>query len=157
MRAFIDTNILIYAYDDRDIEKQQIARELLRDTVADGQAVISTQVVQEFCNVVLKKFSKTDLPGLRKVIDKTFGLSLEHTPDEAFYNRALLLFEKNSISFYDVLIVQAAIDLRCDVLYSEDLQTERTIEGVAIVNPFLMAGASRGFDDVDDFLAELKS
>jgi predicted nucleic acid-binding protein len=134
---FIDTNIFVYAHDETDRRKSEIARRLLLDVTASGDGIISTQVIQEFCNVALKK-SATPLStaDVRKVVRELLEPLLAHRPDAAFYMRVLETFERYSLSFHDAAIVQAAIDLDCDTLLSEDLQTGARFGLVKVVNPF---------------------
>lgn len=135
---FIDTNIFVYTIDETDLKKTKIARKLLIELVSAKKACISTQVIHEFCNVVLKK-SKTPLKpaDARKIIRELLSPLLMHFPDAAFYMRTLEIFEKYSISFYDAAIVQAATDLNCPILYSEDLQNDAKYGKVKVVNPFV--------------------
>jgi len=74
---------------------------------------------------------------VRTILRELMTPLLAHRPDDAFYLRALETYEKYSLSFYDALIVQAAIDLKCTVLYSEDLQADAHYGKVKIVNPFV--------------------
>lgn len=134
---FIDTNIFIYAFDESDARKTQIARKLLADLTDLRRGRISTQVLQEFCNVVVKKSVTPLKPNdVRKVIRELFAPLLAHQPGVDFYIRTLETYERYSLSFYDAAIVQAANDLNCTVLYSEDLQTGAHYGKVLVVNPF---------------------
>lgn len=134
--TFIDTNILVYAYDGREPAKQEQAVALL-DSVVAAQGVISTQVVAEFCNVMLTKRGVTMRPAdLVTVLDAVLKPMVAHTPDAAFYGRAVALFNTHNVSFYDALIIQAALDLGCQTLYSEDLQAGQTFGDLTVVNPF---------------------
>lgn len=135
-RVFLDTNVLVYAYDGRDPARQQNAIKLI-DSVAGANAVVSTQVLAEFCNVMLSGRGVSMKPAdLGVVLEEVLGPMVAHAPDSAFYMRAIRLHEANSLSIYDSLIVQAAIDLECDTLYSEDIQSGRTFGSVVVVNPF---------------------
>ncbi|HTE22547.1 MAG TPA: PIN domain-containing protein [Candidatus Limnocylindria bacterium] len=134
---FLDTNILIYALDPRDKVKQSTANTLIRDALRSGRGCISSQVVQEFCNIATGKFKKTTLDlDLESILNTFMRRLLKHTPDIYFYNSAVALHAGHSLSFYDALIVQAAIDLNCAILYSEDLQDGRKYGGLTVKNPF---------------------
>ena len=138
MKTFIDTNIFIYAQDNSDETKTKISQELIIKLLVEKQGFISTQVIQEFCNVFLKKAEKPLTPDdIAEIIDELLGPLLNHTPDGSFYRRAINTYSKHSLSFYDALIVQAAIDLKCELLYSEDMQNGARYSGVTIVNPFV--------------------
>jgi predicted nucleic acid-binding protein len=135
---FIDTNIFVYALDETDPVKTQQARKLVAELADSGKGRISTQVVQEFCNVVLKKSAHPLLPAdVGKVVRELLAPFLEHQPDIDFYFRVLDIFERYSLSFYDASIVQAANDLNCTVLYSEDLQAGIRYGKVKVINPFI--------------------
>jgi predicted nucleic acid-binding protein len=135
-KVFLDTNVLVYQFDRSDSFKQQRAEEIVGQSILEETAVISSQVVQEFMNVALTKFS-TPLPleDLESVMTVLKPLCT-HVPTFDFYERTLKLYKSNSTSFYDALIIQAAIDLGCSLLYSEDLQDGRQFGKLTIKNPF---------------------
>jgi predicted nucleic acid-binding protein len=136
-KVFLDTNILVYQFDRSDPSKQQRAEELVGQSILDETGVVSSQVVQEFMNVALRKFktplSSEDLESVMAILKPL----CTHVPNFDFYERALKLYKSNSTSFYDALILQAAIDLNCSVLYSEDLQDGRQFGKLIIRNPFV--------------------
>jgi predicted nucleic acid-binding protein len=132
--SFIDTNILVYAEANDEPAKQSIALALLRRLKLDGGGVISTQVLQEFANVALRKM-QLDANHVRKQLSAHQQFEVvQVTP--AIIHGALDLHQTRSLSFFDALIVQAASVAGCDILYSEDLNTGEFINGVKIVNPF---------------------
>lgn len=136
-KIFFDTNILVYAYDERDVLKHQKALELVFSSLSRQVSVISSQVFSEFCNVVRVKMAKLmDTADLQMVLQSVLDPMLAHTPNLEFYNRAIELHAANSLSFYDALIVQAALDLNCSTLYSEDLQDGQKYGTLTVVNPF---------------------
>lgn len=135
--SFVDTNIVVYANDGRDLNKQLKAQSLLYSLIASNTAVLSSQVVQEFCNVMLKgkqPFMRSD--DLKIVLSEIILPLMRHSPDPDFYIRALNLTDQHAISLYDSLIVEAALELDCDILYSEDLQHGQQFGKLKIVNPF---------------------
>ncbi|HSW97114.1 MAG TPA: PIN domain-containing protein [Candidatus Saccharimonadales bacterium] len=135
---FIDTNIFIYAHDETEIQKSQKARELLIQLTNTKEGCISTQVIQEFCNVALKKsVTPLKVQDVRTIVLELMTPLLAHRPDAAFYLKVLETYERYSLSFYDSAIVQAAIDLNCTALYTEDLQAGATYGKVKVVNPFV--------------------
>lgn len=135
--CFLDTNILVYTFDSDESTKQGIAKGLVQRGLESQLAVISSQVVQEFLNVATQKFSRPmTVSEARTYLDNVLMPLCKHFPTLAFYKQALLLKEETGYSFYDTLIVAAAIDSRCKVLLSEDLQHNRIIHGVQIINPF---------------------
>ena len=134
---FLDTNVLVYLYDRRDPRKQKQAEKLLFETLSQKNVVISSQVVVEFCNVMLtKKGTIMRDTDLKEVLLHVLNPKLAHMPSIDFYDRSVQLFVKGSINFYDALIVQAAIDLNCDVIYSEDLQNGQKFGKLEVINPF---------------------
>jgi predicted nucleic acid-binding protein len=137
-RFFLDTNVLVYTFDAKAPRKQKVARELVARALKDRDGVISYQVTQEFLNVALRKFtpamsSSEAQTYLRRVLTPL----CEVFPDSELYSDAVALAGKSGWTFYDSLIVASAIAGRCRVLYSEDLQAGRVIQGVEIRNPFV--------------------
>jgi predicted nucleic acid-binding protein len=136
---FLDTNVLIYGFDATAGQKYTIAAALIHRALEEGAGCISTQVVQECTHVLLKKiFPQNGADAVRHLYHSTlFPLCRFHITTPALYEKALNLKERYQFSFYDSLIVAAAVLLGCDTLYTEDLQDGQVIEGVRIVNPFL--------------------
>lgn len=136
--AFFDTNVVVYAHDTRDTAKHRVAAGLLRDSIVAGTSVISQQVVQEFCHVALMKGRTSLAPAdLELVLRDILFPILQPVVSAEFYVRALALHRQYSLSWYDSLIVQAAIDLNCSVLYSEDLQAGQRFGSTVVINPFV--------------------
>jgi predicted nucleic acid-binding protein len=134
---FLDTNIFVYSFDATAPQKQQTARNLIHNALGTQRGVISAQVVQEFLNVALRKFTQPmTITESRDYLKITLLPLCRHYPSALFYDRALLLKEATGFSFYDSLIVAAAVDMGCSTLLSEDLQDGRTVQGVKIINPF---------------------
>lgn len=134
MASFIDTNILVYAEACDEPVKQAAALKLLRQLKLTGSGVISTQVLQEFANVALRKMH-LDASHVRKQLSAHQQFEVvQVTP--AIIHGALDLQQTRSLSFYDALIVHAASVAGCDTLYSEDLNTGEIIGGARMVNPF---------------------
>lgn len=135
---FIDTNIFVYAYDNEDPTKTAISHTLLEGALISGAYAISTQVVGEFCNACLSKARIGLMPEqINDILDEVMLPLLAHRPDGDFYRRATALYGRYSLNFYDACIVQAAIDLGCDTLYTEDMQNGANYGGVRVVNPFV--------------------
>ena len=137
MRSFFDTNLLVYADAADEPAKQRRAIHLIKTHRAVGTAVLSTQVLQEYVNVALRKL-RLPVPLIRERLSlyARFDLVLA-TPD--LIESALALHVLHSLSFYDALIVQAAIASGCSALLTEDMQHGASIGGVKIVNPFVAA------------------
>jgi predicted nucleic acid-binding protein len=129
---FIDTNIVIYSLSDNE-QKQYKALALLAD-----YPVVSVQVLSEAANVMRRKLD-FDIPSIRTVINR---ISQECRSIESIslttLNGALAIAERYNFSHYDSLIVAAALQADCTILYSEDMQHGQLIEGrMTIMNPFL--------------------
>jgi predicted nucleic acid-binding protein len=136
-KAFVDTNIIVYAFDPSMDDKYVSAKLLLGDLVESGSLNISTQVLREFSNVYLKNITGRDANSLVEFIDSNLKqhVCIGETVDSV--KNAVVLTVKEGVSFYDGLILQSAIDLGCDVLYSEDFQHDRIYSGVKVINPFI--------------------
>ncbi len=133
-KGFIDTNVLVYQMDKRDLEKRNTCRGIVRDLVSRNDAVISTQVLQEFyvvCTAKLKLkpvFVKGLIHGFENIEVVTIGLDL--------IKEAIDASIQNDISFWDSLIIVSAEAARCKYLYTEDLNDGQIIRNVRIQNPF---------------------
>ena len=133
---FLDTNILVYAFHSDSTAKQKIAGELV-NKAAQGKGCISFQVVQEFINLALKKFRPTPPIDEIKLVMKDILLPIcKVTSNAGFYHDALDVHHFTRLSWYDSLILQAAVETGCKTLYSEDLQDGFKYHGVTVVNPF---------------------
>jgi predicted nucleic acid-binding protein len=135
---FLDTNILIYTLDRRDLVKKAKADTLVADGLTSGKGVISFQVVQEFFNVAVSKLaSPMTLESAERYLEKVLMPMLRVHPSQSLYSEALRLHSINKIPWYDALIVCAARDSGCGILYSEDLQHGQRFGGLRVVNPFV--------------------
>jgi len=133
-RAFIDTNVFVYAFDDTHPSKQRIARRVLTD---ERERVISTQVMLEFCSVARRKL------GMRW---GTIGQALTSmmalpyiVADGTLVADGVDLASRHSLSVWDGAIVAAAVAAGCSILVSEDMSAGAVLEGVRIENPFAHA------------------
>ncbi|MBI4755543.1 MAG: PIN domain-containing protein [Betaproteobacteria bacterium] len=137
MPAFVDTNILLYAHDAGAGEKRVAAAALLRRLVESDAGVVSTQVLMEFyVNATRKLAQPLDEAGAARVVN-TYAAWVASPTGADTVRRALQLRERFRFSPWDALIVAAAIEARCEILYSEDLQNGQRVDGVEIRNPFL--------------------
>lgn len=135
---FLDTNILVYAQSANEPQKQPIAAALITDALRTRRGLISTQVVQEFLNLATRHARPVfSLPEAAEYMSKVLWPLVTHVPSREFYEHALQIRTETGYSFYDALILTAAIESGCRVLYTEDLQHGRVIQTVRIVNPFL--------------------
>jgi len=133
-KVFIDTNILIYANDRRIPEKQLIARKLISDSLRSGNAVLSTQVLQEYVNVALNKLKQNGEIIIRQLkILETLEV-IRQSP--GMIRRAVEIKSTYKINFWDACIISNAESAECDILYSEDLNPGQFYSGIKVVNPF---------------------
>ena len=137
MRAFFDTNVLVYLFDSDAAEKQERARELLAQQAGSGQVLLSTQVLQEFFVAATRKLSRPlPVDDAARAIRRLAAFQVVQV-DTGMILEAIAVSKRFGISFWDALIVQAARQGGAEILYSEDLQHNQDVEGVKIVNPFL--------------------
>jgi predicted nucleic acid-binding protein len=132
-KCFFDTNILIYQLDSRDALKQRKCRDLVRELVQNHEAVISTQVLQEFYVACTAKLKIKAL--LVKGIMHGFGNMevVQVGPD--LINEAIDTSIQYKISFWDSLVVVSAESAKCQLLLTEDLNDGQIIRNVKIQNP----------------------
>jgi predicted nucleic acid-binding protein len=136
-KAFLDTNIFIYTYDDREPIKQSIADNLVRSLAIEGEAVISYQVIQEFFNWALVKGPvKMPADEAQRFLITTFRPLQVVPPSFALVSDAIRVQERFRLSWYDSLIVSAAQQGGCHTLYSEDLQHGQQFGTVTVKDPF---------------------
>jgi predicted nucleic acid-binding protein len=137
-RNFFDTNVLVYSLDDRDPTKMTTAIQLLSDAVSAGIGVISYQVIQEILNVAFRRFREPISSSYAAIYVEKLLEDFEVVQwSSSLVQRAIAIRERDRFSWYDCLIVSAALEAHCEVLYSEDLQHGQCIEGLTVVNPFL--------------------
>jgi len=134
-RSFIDTNVLVYAEANDEPIKQLAALALLKRLYENNEGVLSTQVLQEYCNVALKKL-RLPITHIRSQLDlyEQFEV-VQVTP--AIIRAGLDLQQIRSVSFFDSIVLASAHTAGCNVIWSEDMSTGEVINGVRISNPFL--------------------
>jgi len=132
---FFDTNVLVYAVSGQDKRKKRIAVDLLTHALeVNHDGVISTQVLSEFTNVILKK-GLANLDTFDKWISYFYPL-LETDVTMDIVREAVEIKKEYGIQFYDAQIVATAAKLGCHEIVSEDLNPEQTYRGMTVVNPF---------------------
>ena len=137
-RFFLDTNIFVYTFDKAAPAEAQKATELIRKAIATQKGIVSFQVVQEFFNVALRRFAQPMKPAdAEQYLATVFRPLLAIHSSQALYSEALRLQSQASLSWYDSIIVSAAIQAQCDVLFSEDLQHGQRFGSLRVTNPFL--------------------
>ncbi|MCI0411784.1 PIN domain-containing protein [bacterium] len=135
-KVFVDTNILIYSLYSKDRKRKQQARSKLKELERGNPGVLSTQVLQEFYVVATRRM------GVDPLLVKRIVRKLENfetvTVGTRLIHEAIDCSITNEISFWDSLIVVAAQSAKCEVLWTEDLNSGQMIGDVRIINPFLL-------------------
>jgi len=132
-KSFFDTNLLVYLYSEDELEKQA---QIITQVKKNENRWISTQVLNELSNTLRRKFKLeyTDIANVISEIRANFEII---TVQIETIELALKIAEKYRYSYYDTVIIAAALELSCTLLYSEDMQHNQVIEGrLRIINPF---------------------
>lgn len=134
-KVFFDTNILVYSVDERTPEKKEIASKLLNEAAISKTGIISTQSLQEFYNAAVKKLnlSKQAAKEYVDLFSKQFPVKEISIP---IILKAIDISIKDGFSFWDSLILSAANDTGCILVYSEDMNNGQIICGTKVLNPF---------------------
>jgi predicted nucleic acid-binding protein len=134
-RSFLDTNVLVYTDDKAAPAKQRRAIDLLAEHRRAGTGVVSLQVLQEYFVTVTRKLHVEATVARRKVeLLSEFDVAAVGVADIL---AAIDLHRLHGFSFWDALVLQAAKQAGCSIVFSEDLQSARELQGMRIVNPFL--------------------
>ncbi len=137
-KFFLDTNIFVYSFDRDAPAKAARALRLIRGAVETRKGIVSYQVVQEFFNVALRRFVKPmAIADAEEYLSAVLRPLLTIHSSQALYAEALRLSGRFRLSWYDSLIVAAAIEGQCEVVYTEDLQSGQRFGNLQIINPFL--------------------
>ena len=130
-RVFLDTNILLYAFSSKEIQKHEIAKKIV---LAD--AVISVQVINEVSVNLIKKFKFSE-DEVASFIKSSYARYQFATLDKETFLKASSLRKKYFLSYFDSIIVATALMADCNILYSEDMQHNLIVNNcLKIVNPF---------------------
>ncbi|MFO7524734.1 MAG: PIN domain-containing protein [Ignavibacteriaceae bacterium] len=138
-KVFIDTNILVYLFDKSEKEKQTRVKKLISELLPQTRMFVSVQVINEFINVTGKKIATPISPAQQKeIIEFINDIFIITSLNVGTTLSALEISQKYKISFWDSLIISSALENKCNVLYSEDMQNEFSIYNkIKIVNPFI--------------------
>ncbi len=137
-RLFVDSNVLVYAFDESEPAKQHEAQRLISAHGTEHELVLSTQVLQEFYVNVTRKL-KGPVPGpvALATVERLAALHVEQiTPPMVL--AAIRRHQSEQLAFWDALILEAALAARCHRLVSEDFQHGRRYDDLVIENPFLI-------------------
>jgi predicted nucleic acid-binding protein len=136
MRRFFDTNVLVYLFDASAPRKKARAQELLKQAVGEGLALLSTQVLQEFFVAVTRKLSVPLAHEQAERVVRDLAKLPTARIDTEMILKAIETMRRYRLSFWDSLIIQAALHGGATILYTEDLQHGQVIETLAVENPF---------------------
>ena len=136
---FVDASVLVYAFDASAGQKKVAAEQLLAQLWEAGTGCLSVQVLQEFFVTVTRKVAKP--LSVEDAADRIreFGAWKVFAPGPNDVLRAIALHKQAKVSFWDAMVVHAAAELGCDVLWTEDLNDGQVIGGVRIRDPFAPA------------------
>jgi predicted nucleic acid-binding protein len=134
-RSFLDTNVLVYSDDPRDLVKQTKALDLIKDHLRRRTGVVSLQVLQEYFVSVTGKLKLDAELAKRRV--EVFARFQVAEPTVSDILAAIDPHRLHGFSYWDALVIRCASQSGCSVLLTEDLQNGRVVDGVEIVNPFL--------------------
>jgi predicted nucleic acid-binding protein len=136
-RAFVDTNVLVYAHDASAGIKRDQARSLLIDLWESGRGCISVQVLQEFFVTVTRKVPEPLDVGTAVAVISDLSRWRVHSPSPEDVVAAAELHGRHRVSFWDAMILRSAAALGCRIVYSEDLNHGQDHDGVGVFNPFV--------------------
>jgi predicted nucleic acid-binding protein len=131
-KVFFDTNVLIYLYSLDEPGKRNRALNLVNSV---QNPIISTQVINEFNNILLKKFTLS-ASEIFVAIDEIENVFTIHPFTLSMQKEALKIKERFGFQYYDSLILATALAYECSILYSEDMQNGQKIKTLQIINPF---------------------
>jgi predicted nucleic acid-binding protein len=135
--VFVDTPVLLYAFDEKDLSKQQRAREWLTACWQRRCGRLSTQVLNEFYANARKRFASAISAGDARAEVRRYQLWKPWPIDQATVETAWAVESRYQLNYRDALMVAAAQHMGCDYLLTEDLPHELQIDRVRVLNPFL--------------------
>jgi predicted nucleic acid-binding protein len=137
-RQFVDTNILVYAYDVTAGDKHSRARALVEELWDTREGCLSVQVLQEFFVTTTRKIPKPlEAPGAARIVGDLAHWHV-HAPAASDVLAATEIHQRAGTSFWDAMILRSAKELGCQTLQSEDLNPGQAYEGIQVRNPFLV-------------------
>ena len=136
-KFFLDTNVLIYAFDRDHPKKEKIAVDLIDKALFKNSGVISYQVVHEFINVSMTKFKKPQPAAMAIIVlEQLLDPLCEIYPRMELFKSAVNIKSETGFHYYDSLIIASASEAGCSTLYSEDLQDGYRYHDLTVRNPF---------------------
>lgn len=142
-REFVDTNILIYAFDASAGTKQASAQQLLKRLWEAGTGCLSVQVLQEFFVIATRKVAHPLSVEEASGRIREFATWKVFTPTANDILAGIGLQKRAKLSFWDAMVIHAAREMGCDVLWTEDMKNGQLLEGVRVRNPFAVRSPAR--------------
>jgi predicted nucleic acid-binding protein len=136
IEEFVDTNLLVYAFDASAGHRHAAARQLIERLWDTETGRLSVQVLQEFFVAITRKVAAPLSVQDAAHRIREFSTWKVFTPTADDVLDAIALHKSANLNFWDAMIVHAAVESRCDVLWTEDLSDGQVIRGVRIQNPF---------------------
>ena len=136
MRPFFDTNVLVYAFDEGEPEKREVALALIKEHLEEGDGILSVQVLREFYASV-RRLAR---PPSAAQAEEALGSFAAFSPMKEDWRMVVGAARRSrelTLSFWDALIVEAALRGGADRLLTEDLQHGQQIDDLVVENPFL--------------------
>ena len=136
-RQFVDTNVLVYAYDLTAGDKHGRARVLVEELWETRQGCLSVQVLQEFFVTTTRKISRPlDAQVAARIVGDLAHWHV-HAPAAVDVLAAIDIHQRTGASFWDAMILRSAKELGCQTLHSEDLNPGQEYDGIQVSSPFL--------------------
>jgi predicted nucleic acid-binding protein len=133
---FVDTNVLVYAYDTGAGDRHETARELVGDLGDSQSGALSVQVLQEFYVTISRKAQVPVPPAEARRHLLALSRWAVHAPTPSDVIAAAEAAERHQLSFWDAMILRSARQLGCSTLWTEALNAGQVVDGVTVVNPF---------------------
>jgi predicted nucleic acid-binding protein len=133
---FVDSNILIYAYDVTAGVKHEQSKALVAELWESRGGCLSVQVLQEFYVMVTRKVARPLAGDIAAEVVSDFAAWRVHSPTVEDVKQAIVIHRRYVIAFWDAMVVRSAAQLGCTTLWSEDLNAGQLYEGVLVMNPF---------------------
>lgn len=136
-KIFVDTNILVYCFDEADPLKKKKALQIIEDLWESSRGVLSLQVLKEFFVTVTEKLpNRMDFRDAKRIVTDLLSWNIFYETKSSI-DKTFEIIQRYRLSLWDANILSAAILSDCHKVYSEDLQHNQAIEGVRIINPLL--------------------
>lgn len=133
---FVDTNVLLYAYDTAAGDRHEIARELVGRLGRERRGALSIQILQEFYVNAVQKVAAPLQPVQARDRVRVLSRWPTHSPLAYDVIAATEIAEERQLSFWDAMVIRSAAELDCETIWTEDLTAGQRVSGVEIRNPF---------------------